>query len=130
MIKRYGLFFIAIICMAIVFVGPAFAGGSLADVLAWKYTPDGGGVPVGIRTRQNQNTGEMEIFDWPTAKLGPEPTAAQISTWTVEFDVLPPEPDPDAELESAIDAATTLQELKDALLGRAGKAGKIKGKKN
>lgn len=37
------------------------------------------------------------------------------------------EPDPDVELAKAIEAATTLQELKDALLGKIG-AGKIKGK--
>ena len=43
--------------------------------------------------------------------------------------IVPPEPkpDPDAELAGAIEAATTLQELKDALLGKY-RAGKVKGK--
>jgi len=34
----------------------------------------------------------------------------------------PPPPDPDEELAKAIEAATTLDELKAALLGRLGKA--------
>jgi hypothetical protein len=39
----------------------------------------------------------------------------------------PPQPDPDEELAAAIQAATTLDELKDALLGKFEKA-KVKGK--
>lgn len=38
-----------------------------------------------------------------------------------------PAPDPDAELEAAIAAATTLEELKDALLGKV-RAGQAKGR--
>lgn len=37
-------------------------------------------------------------------------------------------PDPDAELADAIQTAATLQELKDALLGKTGKAGIVKGR--
>jgi len=41
----------------------------------------------------------------------------------------PPEPpDADAELAAAIQAATTLSELKAALLGQSGKLGKVAGK--
>ena len=51
--------------------------------------------------------------------------------WTVsEIPVTPvvePEPDPDAELGGAISAATTLTQLKDALLGKSGIA-KVKGR--
>lgn len=57
---------------------------SLSGVLTWKFNN-----PPGIRTR-DKVSGGMEIFDWPTAALGPEPTAAQIATWTTEFDALPP----------------------------------------
>jgi hypothetical protein len=40
----------------------------------------------------------------------------------------PPQPDPDEELAAAIEAATTLDQLKDALLGKLGKSGKVKAK--
>jgi hypothetical protein len=46
----------------------------------------------------------------------------------VDAHVLPePEPDPDEELAAAITAATTLDELKNALLGKVGKSAKVKG---
>jgi len=103
-------------CIAVLalllFASPAYAG-SLAQVLAWKHN----GAP-GVRTHENVQTGKMEIFDWPTAELGPEPTPAQIATWTAEFDALPPTPDPDDVLDDAIGRAANLQELKDALLGK------------
>ena len=40
---------------------------------------------------------------------------------------LPP-PDPDAELAAAIGAAATLDELKAALLGTAGRQGRVRGR--
>lgn len=39
-----------------------------------------------------------------------------------------PAPDPDAELAAAIQAATTLEQLKAALLGNSGRAAKAKGR--
>ena len=45
----------------------------------------------------------------------------------VEIPVIEPLPDPDAELATAISAATTLTQLKDALLGKSGIA-KVKGR--
>lgn len=41
---------------------------------------------------------------------------------------LPPPPDPQPELDEAIAAATTLDDLKAALLGPAGKAGRVAGR--
>ncbi len=79
---------------------------SLAQVLEWKY-----GSKPGMQTRENLDTGEMEIFDWPS-KLGSEPTAAQIKKWTAEFDALPT---PENELTKAADAATSIAELKTVL---------------
>lgn len=40
----------------------------------------------------------------------------------------PPPPDADAELAAAISVATTLDELKAALLGNAGRAGRAAGR--
>ena len=40
----------------------------------------------------------------------------------------PPQPDPDEELAAAITAATTLDQLKNALLGKVGKGARAKGK--
>jgi hypothetical protein len=40
----------------------------------------------------------------------------------------PTAPDPDEELAAAITAATTLDQLKNALLGKLGKSAKVKGK--
>jgi hypothetical protein len=40
----------------------------------------------------------------------------------------PPQPDPQAELDAAIAAAATLDELKAALLGMAGKSGRVAGR--
>lgn len=45
-----------------------------------------------------------------------------------ELATLPVPPDPDAELAAAIQAATTLTELKAALLGSGGKTARVKGK--
>jgi hypothetical protein len=97
---------------------------SLAEVLAWKFDNS-----PGIRTKESAITpGKMIIFDWPLGKLGPIPTAAQISTWTAEFDALPPKPDPDVELAAAIEAALTIAGLKAALLGQAGRKGRVAGR--
>lgn len=47
----------------------------------------------------------------------------------IDAHVLPlPEPDPDEELAAAIGAATTLDQLKNALLGKVGRSAKAKGK--
>ncbi|HBV95782.1 MAG: hypothetical protein JL50_10850 [Peptococcaceae bacterium BICA1-7] len=47
----------------------------------------------------------------------------------IDSHVLPqPEPDPDEELAVAITAATTLDQLKNALLGKVGKSARAKGK--
>ena len=53
---------------------------SLAEILAWKFEG-----AQGIRTRENEETGDMEIFAWPVS-LGLKPTAAQISLWNSEMD--------------------------------------------
>jgi len=95
---------------------------TLAQILEWKFPNT-----EGIQTKENLTTGEMEIFDWPEV-LGSEPTTQQIAAWEAEFDALPPPADPDEELLAAIQAATNLQELKDALLGLAGKAGRVRGR--
>ena len=92
---------------------------TLAEILGWKYN-----FAPRMRTRENPETGTMEIFDWPVDELGPEPTSQQIKQWATEY--VPPL-DPDTELFAAIEAATDLQGLKDALLGRAGRGGKVKG---
>jgi len=42
--------------------------------------------------------------------------------------LLPPQLDPDEELAAAITAATTLDQLKNALLGKVGKGARAKGK--
>lgn len=99
----------------------------LCEVIAWKYDH-----APGIRTREKRDadgngTGVMEIFDWPKNTLGPQPTPEQIAQWSIEYDSHPKSPDPDVELDAAIAGATTLQELKDALLGRV-RAGKVAGR--
>ncbi len=48
---------------------------------------------------------------------------------TAEFDALPAPLDPDDELAQAIQSATTLQGLKDALLGSSGREGRVRGRK-
>jgi hypothetical protein len=55
---------------------------ALSHVLAWKFND-----AHGIRTRETSN-GLYEIFDWPEADLGPEPTQAQLDTWTAEYEAL------------------------------------------
>lgn len=57
---------------------------ALATILEFHFPGVGG-----IRTRQNEDTGKMEIFDWPEA-LGDEPTQADIGKWTGEFNANPP----------------------------------------
>jgi len=76
---------------------------SLAEVLEFKFP-----AVEGIRTRESENGG-MEIFDWPGPGLTPTPT--QIAVWTTEYDSRVITPDP-------IQAATTLDELKTALVDR------------
>lgn len=76
---------------------------SLSELLEWKFpnTP-------GLRTRED-GLGGVEIFDWPGP--GPTPNAQQIAAWQAEFDNAPTLPDP-------VEAATTLDELKIALIDR------------
>ena len=60
-------------------------------------------------------------------------TARKGGTWDGAAFIPPPDPpaappDPQVELDTALAAATTLDELKAALLGRAGRAGKVAGR--
>jgi len=51
----------------------------LGEVLGWKFDHY-----PGITTKENLDTGEMEIVEWPDA-LGARPTPAQVETWTQEY---------------------------------------------
>ncbi len=110
--------YLAVVLVLVVsFTVPVHAS-SLSQVLAWKYASSEGVVPPGISTKENKKTGAMEIRNWPAAKLGLEPTAEQIGTWTREYDALPPKLTLEEATDEAINSATTLEELKSALVGR------------
>lgn len=61
---------------------------NLSEILEHHFVSTTGSLPPGIRTRENEQTGKMEIFDWPKA-LGPKPTKADIGVWTAEFNARP-----------------------------------------
>lgn len=64
-------------------------------------------------------TQELQLTGYTTEK-------DKVTANYVVVDIVP-EPDPDAELATAISSATTLAQLKDALLGN-GKLARVKGK--
>lgn len=61
---------------------------NLGEIIEHHFLETTGTIPPGLRTRENEQTGKMEIFDWPEA-LGPEPTKAEIGIWTAEFKARP-----------------------------------------
>ena len=73
---------------------------------------------VGVDARGDN----YEDIDWhnetPISK-------AELEVKIATFNSLPPKPNSSVELYAAIRAATTLQQLKDALLGEAGKQGRV-----
>ena len=75
---------------------------SLAYLLAWKFDN-----APGLRTRENMQTGAMEIFDWPNV-LGPEPTVELIAQWQTDYTANPPEFEPTQVeiIEALFDKAT------------------------
>ena len=73
---------------------------------------------------------DIEWFD-----PSPKPTEAEVTQAWLDFDTLPPPPDPSDELMTAISDAikdeapnSPVRKLGEALLGQAGKAGRIAGR--
>lgn len=71
---------------------------------------------------QMTNERGQYIYKWENEMV--ERTQTELDT---EWDARPIPPDPDVELAEAIEAATTIAELKAALLGN-GKIARVKGK--
>lgn len=87
---------------------------NLGEVIGWKFDH-----APGMRTREKSD-GTMEIFDWPAA-LGAKPTAANIRSWTQEFNALPTPVDPNDELAQSLTdlkgTGATVDQVIDALIG-------------
>jgi hypothetical protein len=54
---------------------------SLAMALGWKFNHE-----PGIRTKENLETGEMELTGWPEKTLGPAPDKARQAAIMAEYE--------------------------------------------